>query len=258
MLEKFLNKYVKEGTNIAQVGAHFGQELEPIIKSGFKEIYLFEPIKSNVDELYKKTKSIKNIEIFPIALGNKNTQTKIYISGNNDGQSSSLLQPELHLELQPNITFKQEALIDLKRFEDLNLTVNFLIIDAQGYELEVLKGFGKKLENVDYIFTEVNRDYLYKNNVLIKDLDTFLIKKSFVRIWTKWRIANMPWGDAFYMRINPNDKFKIKMYLFKNYLLTNKISFLIYYVLDIRILRNKLKNKIRKTSYLFGFCFLIR
>jgi FkbM family methyltransferase len=258
MLEKFLNKYVKEGTNIAQVGAHFGQELEPIIKSGFKEIYLFEPIKSNVDELNKKTKSIKNIEIFPIALGNKNTQTKIYISGNNDGQSSSLLQPELHLELQPNITFKQEALIDLKRFEDLNLTVNFLIIDAQGYELEVLKGFGKKLENVDYIFTEVNRDYLYKNNVLIKDLDTFLIKKSFVRIWTKWRIANMPWGDAFYMRINPNDKFKLKMYLFKNYLLTNKISFLIYYFLDIRILKNKLKNKIRKTSYLFGFCFLIR
>ena len=40
MLVKFLNRYAKEGTNIAQVGAHFGQELELIIKCSFKEIYL--------------------------------------------------------------------------------------------------------------------------------------------------------------------------------------------------------------------------
>ena len=46
-------------------------------------------------------------------------------------------------------------------------------MDVQGFELEVLKGFGNELNLVKFIFTEVNRDYLYENNVLIYDLDRF-------------------------------------------------------------------------------------
>ena len=49
-------------------------------------------------------------------------------------------------------------------------------MDVQGYELEVLKGFGNYIKSVEYIFTEVNRDYLYEENVLINELDEFLKK----------------------------------------------------------------------------------
>ena len=91
--------------------------------------------------------------------------------------------------------------VTVRRFEDLEIdNTDFLIMDVQGFELEVLKGFGRKLESLQFIFTEVNRDALYKDNVLIGDLDTFLKLNNFIRVWTSWRTADMPWGDAFYIK----------------------------------------------------------
>ena len=65
---------------------------------------------------------------------------------------------------------------------------------------EVLKGFGKKLKDVQFIYTEVNRDYLCENNVLVNDLDAFLKSQNFLRVWTSWRRADML-GDVFYMNL---------------------------------------------------------
>ena len=89
----------------------------------------------------------------------------MFYSHQNDGQSSSLLKPDLHIKVQPQIEFKEKIKVTVKRFEDLNINdADFLIMDVQGFELEVLKGFGKKLKDVQFIYT-VNRDYLYENNL---------------------------------------------------------------------------------------------
>ena len=55
--------------------------------------------------------------------------------------SSSILEPKEHLLHHKQVTFEGSEEIELKRFDDLNIqNVDYLNIDVQGFELEVLKG----------------------------------------------------------------------------------------------------------------------
>ena len=66
----------------------------------------------------------------------------------------------------------------LPKYEDIHF--NFLNLDIQGAELKALKSMGDYLNNVDYIYTEVNSDYVYEDCALITELDDYLsqFKKS--------------------------------------------------------------------------------
>ena len=79
--------------------------------------------------------------------------------------------------------------------------VDFLAIDVQGFELEVLKGAAKVLGNVNNLIVEVNRTEQYKNCALINDLDTFLKPFNLSRIETEWYNNTEDWGDALYRRL---------------------------------------------------------
>jgi len=242
-LDYFLEKYSYKISKLAQVGAHFGQELASFDKLNIEKIYLFEANEAALEELNKKIKNKKKFTVLPYALGNKNSRTQIFHSIENDGQSSSLLKPKLHKYVQPKINFDESFEVELRRFEDLEIEdINFLIMDVQGFELEVLKGFGKKLFSVNFIFTEVNRDYLYEDNVLINELDTYLESKKYIRIWTTWRTADMPWGDAFYIKETEISKFQKILFKLKNFITTNRVFFTIYRILDIRILKKRIRS----------------
>ena len=56
------------------------------------------------------------------------------------------------------------------------------------------------LNNVDYFYTEVNSDYVYKDCALVNELDDYLKQFGLVRIETKW--TDFKWGDAFYIKQN--------------------------------------------------------
>ena len=77
---------------------------------------------------------------------------------------------------------------------------NFINIDVQGYELEVFKGAAHTLNDIDYIYTEVNNDELYEDCVQMSQLDEFLGDLwGFKRIETKL-VGNQKWGDALYVK----------------------------------------------------------
>jgi hypothetical protein len=75
---------------------------------------------------------------------------------------------------------------------------NFINIDVQGYELEVMKGASRILEGIDYIMSEVNRDEVYINCPKVEELDYFLSKFGFSREETTW--DGLTWGDALYVK----------------------------------------------------------
>jgi len=56
------------------------------------------------------------------------------------------------------------------------------------------------LNKVDYLYTEVNCDYVYKDCALVTELDEYLYKFNLKRVETKWA-GNCKWGDAFYIKI---------------------------------------------------------
>jgi hypothetical protein len=100
-------------------------------------------------------------------------------------------------------------------------------MDIQGFELEALKGFGKKLEEIEFIYTEVNRDFLYEENVIYTELDSFLKKNGFTRVSTRWD-SRVPYGDAFYMRNTYLSNVFLYFNKIKNNILGNK--YLLYII----------------------------
>ena len=84
-----------------------------------------------------------------------------------------------------------------------NININnydFLNIDIQGAELLALKGFGDLLYNIKYIYTEINKNYLYKDCALVDEIDEYLISYGFDRVETS--MTEFEWGDALYVKKN--------------------------------------------------------
>ena len=233
MLSNFLYEFSEEIDGIIHVGAHTGQEVDQYSKYKNK-IILFEPQKDIFNELIQNVNNQKNVKCYNFALGSKNEKKAIFKSEGNKGLSSSILSPELHLLVQPNISFTDTEEIQIKRFDSLNIdTLNFLTLDVQGFELEVLKGFGNELEKVEFIFTEINTKYLYKDNALVGDIDEYLKEYNFIRIYTNIDCFNY-FGDAFYIK-KTNKKYK------KNFLkkIINRINISNYYLYINKLLYPK-------------------
>lgn len=132
--------------------------------------------------------------------GQKIKKKDFYVSSNK--QSSSFLEPKKHLEKHPEVTFGEKRLLEIKTLDSFNIEdCNFMNIDVQGFELEVLKGSEKTLNFVQTIYTEINTVELYDNCVLLPDLDKWLKQRGFFR---KEIIMadNCGWGDAFYLKNN--------------------------------------------------------
>lgn len=187
---------------IIHVGAHHGQEYET-----YKELNLpilfFEPLTSNFNILKNKINGDRNTLAFQCALGNQNKSVVMNVEVANQGQSSSILKPKKHLEQYPHIKFDFTEEVSMFRLDDINLDLtiyNFINVDVQGYELEVFKGAFETLKTIDYIISEVNRDEIYEECVLINDLDNYLLDSRFIRTKTEW--AGGTWGDALYIKKN--------------------------------------------------------
>lgn len=245
MLEKILKKYEKNIIGIIQVGANVGQELK-LLSSFEKNIYLFEPIKNIYQKLEQESKKYKNVFTFNIALGDINTTKSMYISKNNDSASSSILEPSLHLKYFPEVKFKKEEEVNVKRFDSYTevFIANFLILDVQGYELNVIRGFGEEISKISYIFTEFSLEKLYKNSVVLKDLDLFLKNLGFLRIMTK-TASNKPQGDALYVKRKTINLIAFMYYIAKSKFQTGKFYLFFNFLFDFKKVKFVIKNKLK-------------
>ena len=200
-LEKIIEKFKIKSVYIAHFGAHHGQEVAMYQTNNFEEIHLFEPQSTAFELLESSYQNVKNIFLYNFGLGAKNSSNLLHL-GSGDGQASSVLKPDLHKDLYPYIEFNDSEEIEIKKFDDLELNkINFLNIDIQGYELEALKGCENQLKSgIEYIYTEVNRKYVYKDCALIGEIDNYLNNFGFSRVITKWWNILTPWGDAFYIK----------------------------------------------------------
>jgi FkbM family methyltransferase len=121
----------------------------------------------------------------------------------NNGQSSSMLDFGLHSTFHPQVHYVTCFERETKLLKDIicnyDISYNFLNLDIQGAELKALKGMEEYLNNVDYVYSEVNSDYVYKDCALVTEIDEYLLKFGLHRMETKW-CSDYKWGDAFYIR----------------------------------------------------------
>ena len=187
-------------SGVIHIGAHYGEEVSNYVNLGINNIVLFEPLEENFEILKNNVSNLNaNIKGYCAALGNKNENVNMFLSSNNL-ESSSILKPKVHLYLHPEVVFDNQQSVEMKRLDDFSFKdYNFMNLDVQGYEMEVLKGAEKTLEYVDYLYCEVNRDEVYEGNAYIGEIDEYLSNYKMRRVETSWW-CDGPWGDAFYIR----------------------------------------------------------
>jgi FkbM family methyltransferase len=198
-LIKLKEKYDLKINGVLHIGAHFGQEYTTYEKLGIKNTMFFEPLPHTFEKL-KSNIGDKAI-LVNTALGNMIGKIEMNVETANQGQSSSILEPIIHLQQYPHIKFNNKVTVDITKldvFIEEKDKFNMINIDVQGYELEVFKGGSEFLKDIDYVMTEVNRDEVYKGCPRVEELDSYLGTYGFKRVETTWDGGT--WGDAFYIK----------------------------------------------------------
>jgi len=154
-LKYYINTHLWKKFIIFDVGANIGQTAL-VYRKEFPqaEIHSFEPVKSTFQELSVNTAS-KNIFCHNLALGGISEYKKIHIYNSSDYNSFLLTEKDhasASTEMVTMLTFDDFCL-------DKNISaVNYLKVDTEGYDLEVLKGATNSLtqHKIDFVETEIS------------------------------------------------------------------------------------------------------
>jgi len=195
-----VKKYSIKADGCIHVGAHHAQEHPDYVAAGIKRFVYIEPCAATFNVLKNKFAAHHHIQLFNVACGEIECEQVMYTGSQNEGQSNSLLKMQKHLQIHPGITLPNTELVTVKRLDSLGLAhkgYQLLVMDCQGFEGRVLKGAAETLKQVNYVYTEVNRDAVYENCTLVDELDALLYE--FERVETGAWIGGC-WSDALYIR----------------------------------------------------------
>ena len=203
-LHELVKRYNIQFKGILHVGAHECEEINDYEKYISRDQILWIEALTDKVELCKLIYPGLNIENAVVSDKIEDVVFKV----SNNGQSSSILDFGLHKVYHAGIFYVAAFNVRSTMLKDIlpkyNINYNFLNLDIQGAELKALKGMESYLPNIDYIYTEVNSDYVYKDCALITELDEYLREFGFTRIETSW--TDCKWGDAFYIKMKNNQK----------------------------------------------------
>lgn len=175
---EFIKEKISNKSIILEIGSHMGLDTKiiyDITKSN--NIHCFEPDKRNID-IFKSFEinaiinevAISNIDgeiDFYMSHGHPIIPTNIDILNNNDwSSSSSTKKPKLHLDETPWCKFSDPIKVKSMRIdtycEKIGIShIDFVWMDVQGAEIDVLNSFGKYINETKYIYTEYSNKELY-------------------------------------------------------------------------------------------------
>lgn len=155
----------REVMKVFDVGAAIGEAALPILRAFPKaELYCFEPNPYQFGQLKKRTKKFGDrVRYFDYALYDKNDDTTFNIRTDHPDASSFLKESENH----DSIVVKRRRLDDVVK--ELKCShIDFLKIDVEGVEKEVLEGAKEALKITDNVYVEIsplrkglhNHDYI--------------------------------------------------------------------------------------------------
>lgn len=202
-LHSLVSKYNIKFKGILHVGAHECEEIVHYDRYLARDKVLWIDALPDKVELCKQRHNNILIENAVVS----DTVEKIIFNRSNNDQSSSIFNLGIHKIHHPHIYYTNSFEVETQLLSNIldkdiyrNIDFNFINLDIQGAELKALRGMENYLSQIDYIYTEVNEDYVYENCGLVSELDEYLAKWGFERKETQW-CGNTKWGDAFYIKI---------------------------------------------------------
>lgn len=176
-----LNRVFKKAETIFDVGANVGQTaLSFSSRLNDSKIFSFEPVSMTFEKLNKNTHALNNVKCFNIALGSNNEEISIKIHNDSKSVLNSLKNEAMNIDgkLEKIKVVTGDTFCKEKNIESIDL----LKIDTEGYELEVLNGFKKMIEDgkIKAIYCEVGFSNQNKRNTNFGQLLEFADNNNFV------------------------------------------------------------------------------
>jgi len=192
------------------VGANNGKTLLEYAKQSKNNIvYAFEPVAEMIEKIKENTKTLDNFKIIPKAVSDYNGKTTFNVAGKNDWGCSSLHHFQ-DKDILDNIwgknafSFTNNIQTEVTRLDTFckenNITdIEYIHIDAQGCDLEVLIGLGDLIKNVKAGRLEAALDHQTKlyneQKYVMSDIIKFLVSNKF-------NIQNITTNNDYYNEFN--------------------------------------------------------
>jgi FkbM family methyltransferase len=140
------------------VGAHVGRVSERLLKAGC-EVYAFEPHLPTFEKLRHNLDSAPRFHAFPFALGARDATMNLHLASapagsNSDPTLYSSLgeHPMEDLRFTETVPVKVRSLKSLREGGEIPDSAGLLKIDAEGFDIEVIRGMGEP--NYAVVMTE--------------------------------------------------------------------------------------------------------
>ena len=137
---------------VIDIGANKGLYTEQLLaRLPNAQYHLFEPAQANVVVLDEKFSTMPNVTVHRFALSNNDSSSTLYADTPGSGLASLTKRRLDHF----NIHMTCEETIQTKRFDcvwtDSEALIDYVKIDVEGHELDVLEGFGELIAKVKLI-----------------------------------------------------------------------------------------------------------
>lgn len=183
---------------VIHVGAHEAEESSQYNAAHWGKVYWVEAQPDKVEYLRTKFHDSADQVIDAAVWSVAGVPLDLHVMTNS--ASTSLLDLGTHSEAHPDITYSHSLRVETQVLEALipqESIADYLCLDIQGAELEAIKGFASRIQRMNWIYTEVNKEELYAGCCLVDDLDKYLQESGFSRVATRW--TEFGWGDALYV-----------------------------------------------------------
>jgi FkbM family methyltransferase len=164
------------------VGANVGQTWEWFrsTEPGSK-IYCFEPVAQTFTVLKERTSKDKNCVVENIAFGDKQAERTIKIFPQNSSALNSLKDGVMNTDSGASEEIIKIETIDNYCFTRDITKIDFLKIDTEGYEINVLKGAKEMLNKaaISFIFCEIGFLQANNRNTYFSDLTEWLALRDY-------------------------------------------------------------------------------
>jgi FkbM family methyltransferase len=170
---------------VLDVGANEGQYARHIRSEGYAgRIISFEPLRAAFKQLQSNAAQERNWEALNVGLGRAPDTMKINVAGNSQSSSFLPMLPR-HITAAPTtgyVAAEDVPVITLDSLSGERIQVDdvvWLKLDVQGYELNVLEGASKMLQQIVAIEAELSLAPLYEGGPLIDEVIRYLTAKGF-------------------------------------------------------------------------------
>lgn len=209
--------------DIIDVGAMWLDGVKPpydaLLRPNFHRVIGFEPVQTECDKLNKM--GMKDHTFLPYFIGDGRRRT-FYLT--NQSATASLYEPDPTIinafhNLPELMQVVEKIEVDTRRLDDLDeiKSIDYLKIDVQGAEVDVMRGAERLLKSACVVQTEINFVPLYKDMPLFSDVDAEMRRQGFLLHYVahamgrpfrplflnndlNQMVRQVLWGDAVYVR----------------------------------------------------------